>query len=108
MYRRSLQCQDQAVNQELDRVAVAMAQPTDYLALQTLYASPSRYFDGMLVLADGTTWNPGSGAGPYARVAGAWKYLGGGGGGGGSGTFDMDCGNAAGASVDFSYDGGGA
>ncbi len=65
----------QAVGNELTRLAESLAQPADYTALKTLYAAPSRIFDGMIVLADGTTWNPGSGAGVYARISGAWVRL---------------------------------
>jgi hypothetical protein len=57
---------------ELGRLALEFSQPSDYMALNTLYAAPGRIFDGMIVKADGTTWNPGSGAGVYAYVASAW------------------------------------
>lgn len=44
---------------------------------EVLYAQPSRVVVGMVVLADGTSWNPGSGEGLYRRtLAGAWKYIG--------------------------------
>ena len=43
--------------------------------LQTLYAAPDRLYEGMIVKADGTTWNPGSGAGIYAYVGAAWVKL---------------------------------
>jgi hypothetical protein len=60
---------------ELTRLAQQLGQPVEYQALKTLYAAPGRIFEGMLVKADGTTWNPGSGAGIYARVGGAWVKL---------------------------------
>ena len=60
---------------ELERLALALSQPTDYLALNTLYAAPKRIFDGMIVKADGTTWNPGAGAGVYVHTGGAWARL---------------------------------
>ena len=43
-----------------------------------LTAEPSTTFAGMIVRADGTTWNPGSGAGTYLRNAAdsAWVFLG--------------------------------
>ena len=63
------------LRQEFATIAREQAQPSDYMALNTLYAAPKRIFDGMVVLADGPTWNPGSGAGVYARVAGAWVKL---------------------------------
>lgn len=71
----SLQTLADSLRLELDRVAQQFAQPADYLALTTLYAAPKRIFEGMVVKADGTTWNPGSGAGVYARVGGAWVKL---------------------------------
>lgn len=61
---------------ELDRLALQASQPGDYLALNTLYAAPKRIFEGMVVLADGTTWNPGSGAGVYVYRGSAWHFLG--------------------------------
>lgn len=65
----------ESVEQELQRLSQSLAQPADYAALRTLYAEPGRVFEGMVVKADGTTWNPGSGAGVYARVGGAWVKL---------------------------------
>ena len=65
----------QQLRQELDTIAREMSQPSEYLALKTLYAEPKRIFDGMVILADGTTYDPGSGAGVYARIAGAWVKL---------------------------------
>lgn len=61
---------------ELDRLAMQFSQPSDYLALTTLYGSPKRVFDGMVVMADGTTWNPGSGAGAYVYRNSGWHFLG--------------------------------
>ena len=61
---------------ELDKLALQFSQPSDYLALKTLYAEPKRIFDGMVVVADGTTWNPGSGAGAYVYRASGWHFLG--------------------------------
>lgn len=65
---------------ELGRLALEISQPSDYVALDTKYAAPDRIFEGMVVKADGTTWNPGSGAGLYAYVGGTWKFQGSGGG----------------------------
>lgn len=63
------------LKQEFATIAMEQAQPSDYMALNTLYAAPKRIFDGQIVKADGTTWNPGSGAGIYARVGAAWVKL---------------------------------
>ena len=42
---------------------------------ETLYAPPSNPENGMIVIADGTSWNPGSGAGAYERKGGVWVKL---------------------------------
>lgn len=39
-------------------------------------AEPTKPFDGLIVVADGTGWNPGSGAGYYGYYNGTWKFLG--------------------------------
>jgi len=65
-----------AVQLELQRLALQLAEPQEYLMLKTLYAEPVRLREGMLVMADGTTWNPGSGAGVYAYRGGSWRFLG--------------------------------
>lgn len=65
----------EALRLEFLRISTSLSQPTEYLALKTLYAAPSRIFEGMVVKADGTTWNPGSGAGVYVRDGGAWVQL---------------------------------
>lgn len=61
---------------ELQKIQKAMASSQPALFLDTLYASPARVFEGMIVLADGTLWNPGSGAGFYGYRGGAWRLLG--------------------------------
>lgn len=40
------------------------------------YAAPSKPREGDIRLADGTTWNPGSGAGVYGYYGSAWHFLG--------------------------------
>lgn len=40
-----------------------------------LAAEPEKFDDGDVVMADGSNWNPGAGAGVYARVSGAWVKL---------------------------------
>jgi len=65
-------------NDEMREIAdklVAMQQPTKVLQLDVSYAAPKKIVDGQIVLADGTTWNPGGGAGVYARISGAWVKL---------------------------------
>ena len=72
----SLDALAQSLRLELSQLALQFAQPTDFLALNTLYAAPKRIFDGQIVKADGTTWNPGSGSGAYVYRNAAWHYLG--------------------------------
>ena len=59
---------------ELQRVSSEMYRP-DVLRLEVLHIEPERPQDGMLAFADGTDWNPGSGAGTYERRGGAWVKL---------------------------------
>lgn len=41
------------------------------------YKEPSRYFPGLVVYADGTLWNPGSGEGLYRRtLTNTWVKIG--------------------------------
>ena len=44
--------------------------------LSELNKAPAKPRAGMVVLADGTNWNPGSGAGFYGYRAGVWHFLG--------------------------------
>ena len=39
-------------------------------------AAPTKPREGDIRLADGASWNPGSGAGVYAYYGGTWKFLG--------------------------------
>lgn len=64
------------LNQMFNAIAREQAQQSEYLALKTLYGEPKRLLDGMIVKADGTTWNPGSGAGVYVYRGAAWHLLG--------------------------------
>jgi putative cell wall-binding protein len=46
------------------------------IKLSTSNKEPVKRKDGMVVLADGTNWNPGAGQGYYGYYAGAWHKLG--------------------------------
>jgi len=61
-----------------ERVELLEAKLTarEYMPFPILYAAPAKPRDGMVCWADGTSWNPGSGAGLYHYRAGAWHYLG--------------------------------
>lgn len=47
----------------------------EILQLRVLNVAPKRPREGMIAYADGTNWNPGSGAGPYAYIGGVWTKL---------------------------------
>jgi len=66
----------QGADQEFQRVSEAMAQPQPFFLMVTSYSAPAKLIDGMVVLADGVHWNPGSGDGLYRYKNGTWKYLG--------------------------------
>lgn len=57
---------------ELQRASVALEQGN---IIEKLYAAPDKPQDGQIVYADGTQWNPGSGAGIYAYIGGSWTKL---------------------------------
>lgn len=44
--------------------------------LPTLNVAPEKPRDGNIAFADGTNWNPGSGAGFYGYHSGGWQLLG--------------------------------
>lgn len=64
------------IQRELLAISQAWEQPQQFLMLNTLYEAPKKVREGMVVKADGTTWNPGSGAGFYGHRGGAWHFLG--------------------------------
>lgn len=64
------------VQSELNKIAQALDTEDQLIQLATLYAPPNKYRDGTIVVADGSTWNPGSGAGVYCRRGAAWIFLG--------------------------------
>jgi len=61
---------------ELEEISRAMSEPNQFLTLDTSYKTPSKVREGMIVLADGSSWNPGSGAGFYGYRGGSWRFLG--------------------------------
>ena len=67
---------DQIVGRELTKIADALDTPDKFLMLEMQYVAPTKFRDGMVVLADGTQWDPGSGAGVYAYYGSAWVKLG--------------------------------
>lgn len=67
---------DAALSTELEKIAQAMDTADSMLNLDMLYAVPKKFRVGSIVLADGTTWNPGSGVGIYCYYGSAWHFLG--------------------------------
>lgn len=64
------------VQDEFAALVLRINRPSE-LRLEPLYAAPTKVRAGMLVYADGTTWNPGSGEGVYRySLAGAWVFVG--------------------------------
>ena len=60
--------------QELQNIARSTGSSIAQLA--ELNKAPAKPQVGMVALADGTNWNPGSGSGFYGYRAGGWKFLG--------------------------------
>lgn len=60
---------------ELQKISENLAE-VEEVRLVELNVEPVRPRDGMIVLVDGTNFNPGAGAGFYGRSAGAWVKLG--------------------------------
>lgn len=61
---------------QLREIANALEAPDVMrIRLTVLNAEPAKYANGDVVMADGSNWNPGAGAGVYARVSGAWVKL---------------------------------
>lgn len=59
---------------ELSRIGASMAQPTSHLYEET-FVAPDSPKEGLVVFADGTSWNPGAGRGLYLRTGSAWSKL---------------------------------
>jgi hypothetical protein len=62
------------VEEELKQIGLEMQQ-SEIQQWRILHVEPLKITDGMVVFADGTDWNPGSGQGLYERVAGIWVKL---------------------------------
>lgn len=65
----------QWVIEEFQQLEITIA-GLEHVLLQVMHVEPAKPRNGMIVLADGTNWNPGSGAGFYGRSAGSWVKLG--------------------------------
>ena len=74
------------VMSEITQIARLLNDGARIVIVQQSFAAPAKPREGMLVNADGTTWNPGGGGGLYQRLSAAWVRLGSGGSPGGSTT----------------------
>jgi len=62
------------LDEELHNISERLNDNT-VLMLETLASEPAKPENGMIVYADGTDWNPGSGEGFYGYQAGSWVKL---------------------------------
>ena len=60
----------QYIRSELEKISEAFGKVED-IQLVELHVAPERPREGMIVMADGTDWDPGSGQGMYGRINGA-------------------------------------
>lgn len=58
---------------ELDKIQGALPGSIPILPITTV--APTKPRNGMIVYADGTSWNPGSGVGFYGYQNGSWTKL---------------------------------
>lgn len=65
-----------AVQKELARISAELELGVATRVDRFLAAAPAKLREGMIVGADGTNWNPGSGKGVYVYYTGAWHFLG--------------------------------
>lgn len=66
---------DEYIRDELASISRVIAKLEEGRSFLVLHAPPDKIRENMLVIADGTDWNPGSGAGYYERKGGAWVKL---------------------------------
>jgi len=60
---------------ELERIVEGFTEQ-EFVQLTQLTVAPTKPREGMVVYADGTSWDPGSGEGYYGYYAGSWAKLG--------------------------------
>lgn len=60
---------------ELARISDELRLLSEGSGFRIWNSSPTKPREGMIVIVDGTAWNPGGGAGVYSRTGGAWVKL---------------------------------
>ena len=63
------------LDRELRRISIAIEIMRNGLIFEKIHAEPSKKHDGMVKYADGTNWNPGSGAGFYYYKVTTWTFI---------------------------------
>lgn len=63
------------VFEELQKVRDEFESARDILYLVERHTEPEKPREGMIALADGSDWDPGSGRGVYVYLSGAWDPL---------------------------------
>jgi hypothetical protein len=68
----------QFLQSEIERITDGLESPFTHQLLEPLAVEPARRSttQAMVVYADGTNWDPGSGEGIYAFYGSSWKKLG--------------------------------
>lgn len=64
------------LEKELEKISEAMRSQQDFVLLRSLAVEPKKRRKGMIVYADGVSWNPGSGEGVYRFNGASWILLG--------------------------------
>ena len=59
----------------VQNIVLYLNEGVDLVQLKVRYTEPTRPREGMVVHADGTSWNPGGGKGFYGYTSGAWAKL---------------------------------
>jgi len=66
----------QFLRSELIKLEESLNDQQDFIEFRVLNTAPTKLREGMEVEADGTNWDPGSGAGKYVYRSGAWVFIG--------------------------------
>ena len=67
----------QQIYEEFVKVAEALRHlAVESIWIPLLHVEPDKKEEGLIAGADGTDWNPGSGAGIYQWRSGAWVFIG--------------------------------
>lgn len=64
------------INDEFRRIEEALRFPdSETVTIIKLHSAPEKPIEGMMVYADGTDWDPGSGAGIYQYRSASWTFI---------------------------------